>query len=329
MKLKYKIFCLFISICFFNLGFVNSQNYRNAKAYIDDFEKNEIYVQESLIEYSCSIIFSYKDSRTQATLNRIYDKLESININLNRNDFGFQGDTSLRDSFLKMNSYTITLLKNSSLRLTDYDEQKKLDFPEIMNCFEKRKQDIINYYSLILNYTNCKRNFCKMNNIKTNRYFSNKNIFEYDAHQSLFFFKINVLDAKLCDLLVTTDTKKVNECVYYLNQICQETLLEIEKYKKIHIDQSLNNANDRFINFILTQNKNLIPMYINYIQVLNEFNLMKANNATPIELYNEKVRLLNKTKKSFYYSFNEIQTQKQQFIENWYNIKSNFLKNNL
>ncbi|MBP8157979.1 MAG: hypothetical protein KAX93_06350 [Flavobacterium sp.] len=308
---------------------VNAQNYRNAQAYIDDFEKNESYVNEYLIEYSSSIIYRYKDARTQATLERIYEKLEAINNNLYKNDIGFQGDMSLRDSFLKMNTYTITLLENSSLRLTDYDLQKTQAFSEIFECFDKRKQDIINYYSLILDYNNCKRNFSKRNNLKNVRYFVKKNLFEYDAHQSLFFFKMNVLDAKLCDLLKTTDTKNTTECALYLNQVCEEVLIETEQYKKVHIDHSLNNANIGLIQFLTMQNESLIPKYINYMQALKEFKVVKANSDTSIELYNEKVRILNRTKNIFYDNFNEIQTEKKELIEKWYKIKSNFLKKNL
>lgn len=329
MDSKHLLIKLFL--VFFSLQSVkiSSQNYRNAQAYIDDFEKNESYVNEYLIEYSSSIIYGYKDARTQATLERIYGKLEAINNNLIKNDIGFQDDISLRDSFLKMNTYTITLLKNSSLRLTDYDFQKTQDFSEIFDCFEKRKQDIINYYSLILDYNNCKRNFSKRNNLKNVRYFVKKNLFEYDAHQSLFFFKMNVLDAKLCDLLKTTDTKYVTKCVFYLNQICDEILIETEKYKKVHIDHSLNNANIELIQFFTMQNESLIPKYINYMQALKEFNIVKANSDTSIELYNEKVRILNRTKNIFYDNFNEIQAEKKELIEKWYKIKSNFLKKNL
>lgn len=322
---------LYLLIVFYSLQTVkvNGQNYRNAQAYMDDFEKNESYVKEYLIEYSSSIIYEFKDTRTQATLERIYEKLEAINHNLNKNDIGFNNDISLRDSFLKMNTSTINLLKNNSLRLTDYDTLKTKSFPEIFECFEKRKRDIINYYSLILDYNNCKRNFSKKHNLKNTRYFNKKNLFEYDAHQSLFFYKMNVLDAKLCDLIQSTDTKNATQCAFYLIQVCDEILLETEIYKKIHIDQSLNNANIELIHFFKSQNENLLPKYINYMAVFIEFTIMKANTNTPVEQYNEKVRALNRSKNLFYDNFNKTQMEKKKLIENWYKIKTDFLKKNL
>lgn len=308
---------------------MHSQSYRNAKAYLDDFEKNEFFVHESLVEYSSAVIYDYKDPRKQATLERIYNKLQSINDNLVKNDIGYQGDTSLRDVFLTMNTNTIDVLKNSSLRLTDYEQTKKLDYPEILNCFATRKQNIINYYSLILNYNNCKKSFCKKNNLKTERYFYNKNLFEYDAHQSLFFFKTNVLDSKLCDFLITTEIDNVNQSMCYLNQVCEDNLIETEKYVKVYIDKSLNNANIEFSQFLLKQNEVLLPLYSNYIQAINEFKIAKTNKDTPIELYNEKVRTLNRAKNTFYETFHTIQTQKKILVDNWQVIKNNFLKKNM
>jgi hypothetical protein len=329
MDSKYLILSVFFIISLLKIEIVQSQNYRNANAYVFDFEKNESYVEECLIDYSSTIIYGLKDTRTQATLERIYSKLEAINTNLSKNDIGYLGDISLRDSFLKMNRCTITLLKNNSLRLTDYDYQKTLDFKEIFRNFSIKKQDIINYYSIILDYTNCKRSFCKKNNVTTKRYFTKKNLFEYDAHQSLFFFKLNVLDAKLCDLLLTTDTENVDKCLSYIYQVCNEILVETEKYKKINVDHSLNNANIRLIEFLINQNENLIPLYKEYILTLNEFRVVKSKNDIPVEFYNEKVRFLNKTKNKFYSNFNSYQAEKKELIENWYQIKSDFLKNNL
>jgi hypothetical protein len=94
-----------------------SQNYRNAKAYITDFGRNELFVKESLMEYSTSIIDASPDDRVQTTLERIYKKLEDVNENLTKNDRGVYGDTDLRDAFIKLNNKTITLLKNKSFRL--------------------------------------------------------------------------------------------------------------------------------------------------------------------------------------------------------------------
>jgi len=318
---------------FLQLGSIQSQNYRTPEAYIEDFEKNESFVKESLIEYSSSIIYDYKDSRIQTTLETIYKKLETINTIIINNDHGYRGDVSLRDAFLKMNSRTIALLKDNSLRLNDYDCISSLSFPEIFSTFETRKQEIINYYSLILDYTTCKRNFSKRNNLKTVRYFNKKNLFEYDAHQSLMFFKLNVLDAKLCELLWTNDYKNVSKCVFYLNQVCEESLDETEKYKKVYIDQSLNNANIEFAIFLKEQNETLIPLYKDYTQALSDFKNLKddlnTNKNVSIENYNDKVRYLNATKNAFIDTFVTIQNQKKEYLEKWYKIKRNFLKNNL
>ncbi len=312
---------------------LQSQNYRTAEAYISDFEKNESYVIQSLTEYSSAIINDDKASRVQATLEDIYSRLGNINTIIIKNGKGYLGDVSLRDAFLKMNRRTIMLLKNNTLKVTGYETEKNLSYPEIFSVFETRKSEIINYYSAIVDYTNAKRRFSKRNNLTQGRYFSKRNIFEYDAHQSLMFFKINVLDAKLCDLLSTTDDKNVIQCVSYLNQVCRESLIETDEYKNVNIDQSLNNANNDLITFLLAQNETLLPLYTDYIQTLSDFNNTKEslqkNENDNIEKYNEKVRQLNVTKNKFIDSFAAIQNQKKELIDNWLKIKQNYLKKNL
>ena len=312
---------------------LRAQRYRTAEAYISDFEKNESYVIQSLTEYSSAIINDDKASRVQATLEDIYNRLGNINTIITKNGKGYLGDVSLRDAFLKMNRRTIMLLKNNTLKVTGYETEKNLSYPEIFSVFETRKSEIINYYSAIVDYTNAKRRFSKKNNLTQGRYFSKRNIFEYDAHQSLMFFKINVLDAKLCDLLSTTDDKNVMECVSYLNQVCRESLIETDEYKNVNVDQSLNNANNDLITFLLAQNETLLPLYADYIQTLSDFNntkeALQKNENDNIEKYNEKVRQLDVTKNKFIDSFAAIQNQKKELIDNWLKIKQNYLKKNL
>ena len=84
-------------------------------------KKNELFVKESLMEYSLAIMDASSDVRIETTLEKIYNKLENINLNLLKNDIGIgdnnSKDTGLRDAFIKLNVKTITLLKNKSLKL--------------------------------------------------------------------------------------------------------------------------------------------------------------------------------------------------------------------
>ncbi len=312
---------------------MNAQSYRTAEAYISDFEKNESYVIQSLIEYSSSIINDDKASRVQATLEGIYNRLENINAIIIKNGKGYSGDISLRDAFLKMNRRTIILLKGNSLKFKGYETERNLSYAEIFNVFETRKSEIINYYSAILDYSNAKHTFSKRNKLTHDRYFSKRNIFEYDAHQSLIFFKINVLDAKLSDLLTSTDDKNVLQCASYLTQVCRESLTQTDEYTKVNVDQSLNIANSELITFLLTQNELLLPLYTDYIQTLVDFNntkeTLQQDKKDNSEQYNEKVRQLNVTKNKFTDSFAAIQIQKKELIDNWLKIKQDYLKNNL
>ena len=132
---------------------------------------------------------------------------------------------------------------------------------------------------------------------------------------------------------MTTDAENVSKCIFYLNQVCEKSKIQTEKYKKIYIDHSLNNANIEYITFLVYQNEKLIPLYKDYIQIVNKLNILKKNlnnkNEIEIENYNEEVRLLNSSKNTFFDSYNSIQIQKKELIDKWQKLKSNFYKKNL
>ena len=108
---------------------------------------------------------------------------------------------------------------------------------------------------------------------------------------------------------------------------------ETEKYKKVFIDQSLNNANIELIHFLAQQGDTLIPLYKDYMQNLAEFKIIKEesnqDSSFPIEKYNQKVRQLNTTKNIFFTNFDEIQIEKKALLDKWYVLKCNFIKRNL
>ena len=56
---------------------------------------------------------------------------------------------------------------------------------------------------------------------------------------------------------------------------------------------------------------------------------LNNNNEIEIDNYNEKVRLLNSSKNTFFENFNSIQIQKKELIDKWQKLKSNFFKKTL
>src|SRR3954468_17978309 len=120
--------------------YMEAQDYRNIDAYLDDFGKNEMFVKKALIDYSVTIVESQLDARSKVTSGKIIDKLTDINQIMKNTNKGFENNTLLRDSFIKMNEKTIASLQNGSLILNDYDYQSTLPFAEIdANLTQKEK----------------------------------------------------------------------------------------------------------------------------------------------------------------------------------------------
>ncbi|RAR69283.1 hypothetical protein [Flavobacterium aciduliphilum] len=323
------IFLLYMLLCINT----NAQNYRNAKAYINDFGKNELFVKEALMEYSRSIIDYNPEYRTEDELERIYKKLEEINANLVKNDIGFNGDVGLRDEFMELNNKTIALLKNKTLKLNDYGFQSDLDYGNILKNFSNKEIEIAKYYSDIIEYEKYKKDFGLKYNLIVRNY-SGKNVFEYDAYQNLIFYKLNVLDEKLMKLYKMKDLEKLDECLVYMNTIIKESYYKTNQMKDDFADRSLNDINVELIAFFQNQNDNLRNLYFQYYSLSDALEKQKnvisnSQDAMQIETYNELVKKYNLAKNIYFDTLFDNQVAKKQLIERWYQTNSLFLKNNI
>lgn len=317
--------------CF--LSNIYAQNYRNAKAYISDFGKNELFVKEALMEYSRSIIDADPENRVESELEQIYIKLQNINDNLLKNDIGINGDVGLRDEFIKLNNRTIFLLKNKTLKLNDYAIQSNSTYDEILKNFSTKDIEIAKYYADIIVYENYKKEFGLKYNLIIRNY-SGKNVFEYDAYQNLIFYKLNVLDDKLMKLFYLKDVDKLNECLVYMNSIINESIYKTTLMKNDFTDKSLNDVNIELIAFFQKQNTSLKNLYSVYYALSDE--LQKAKNMVAedqdliqIEAYNDLVKKYNFAKNSFFDALFENQVSKKELVDRWYQTNSLFLKNNI
>lgn len=320
-------------ILFFVSNTSIAQNYRNPKAYINDFVKNEVFAKEALAEYSSSIMNVSSDLRIQATLDKIYNKLENINVILMKNDKGVFGDTELRDSFIYLNAKTVSLLRSKSLILNDYTVQSALDYADIFKNFAYKENEITDYYKSIIAYENNKRLFGLKYKINLKNNAVKKNIFEYNAYQNIIYYEMNVLDEKLMALLKDKNIEKVNECMKYITKVGEEGYRKTDSYKNDFKDTSLNNANIEFITFILKQKETLLPFYSDYIKTFEILQLAKSKmekdrKSISLDDYNLAVRNYNNAKNSFFDTQYTIQNSKNELLKAWTITNGAFLKNN-
>ena len=325
------IFKIIYIISFLNFLNIYSQDYRNAKAYMNDFAKNELYVRKSLVDYSVSIVESQMYSRTKVTAIRIIEKLENINTILMSTNKGFEGNTLLRDSFIKLNQKTIDCLKNGSLVLNDYDYQSTLSLAEIMQNLTKKENNLITYYQELKKYEQDKKNFtlCYKLHFKNNKA---KNILEYNAYQNILFYKMKVMDEKLTSVINAKDKKGFSDCLNMITIMRGEIIAKTSEYSSEYKDTSLNDANIEYANFIASQREKLSDLFNAYVDEYNSLqtlkNTTKSETSESTTTYNNAVKNYNTKKNLFYIVFNSIQTTKDKMYYSWLDTNSAFLTNN-
>ena len=321
-------FVLFTS---FTPNFLQSQEYRFINAYMDDFEKNEMYVKKSIMDYSVTIVESQMDSRSKVAAQRIVEKLEKMNSILINTNKGFENNTFLRDSFIKMNEKTIACLINGSLILNDYDYQGSLSLAEIRENMNRKEKEVISYYQELKNYEKNKRTFATQFNINFKNSIG-KNILEYNAYQNFLFYKMNVIDQKLMSLIKAKDQKGFYDCFNTIETMHQEAITKTNQYSCDYKDNSMNDANVKYANFINGQKEKLTLLFNDFAADYKALQLLKNSSApettASIAAYNVVVRTYNTKKNLFYAAFDAIQISKKALYNSWFVTNSTFLKNN-
>lgn len=308
-----------------------AQNYRTIDAYLEDFGKNEMFIKKALMDYTVTIVESQLDSRAKVTATRIIEKIENMNSLLLKNDKGFEGNTTLRDAFIKMNEKTVQSLKNGSLILNDYDFQSNLSLAEIGENLNRKENEMMDYYDELQNYETEKKYFGTLYRFKFKNTIG-KNILEYNAQQNILFYKLNVMDEKLTKVIKAMDKKGFTDCMNMIAVMHQEIMLKTAQYNNYFRDNSLNEANKQYSTYIKDQQNQLTNLFNDYVTEYETLQALKNSTAAEtnesVAHYNEVVRNYNAKKNTFYAVFNDIQNTKKSMYDNWYLVNADFLKRN-
>lgn len=333
-KIRKIVPCVFLVFVFLFPSKIISQEYRTAKAYIEDFGKNDMYIKKALIDYSVTIVESFLDTRSVITSKRILDKLKIINSNINHHDKGFKGNTVLRDGFLKMNEKTLEALENKTIVLDDFDSQSKLSINEIISNFNRRESNILKYFEEISRFEKIKKEFGVQYNVSIRNY-DEKNVFEYSAKQNILFYKMNVLDHKLIDLIKNKDKNGFTECIQAIENLKPHILEKTAELKNEFKDESLNNANIEYIAFLSDQNEKIASYVYEYIKQYQILQALRAKSKRiqvtnqTINENNKAIKLYNYKKNLLFLMLEEIQNNKKKLYNKWYATNGEFLKNNI
>jgi hypothetical protein len=328
------LFILFISIVPTS---VNSQEktapgYRNINAYLEDFAKNELFVKKSLIDYSASIMEDHAMARASVSSTRIIDKLKKINVILRRFDKGFQNNITLRDGFIRMNEKTIECMTNGTLILNDYELQASKEIGAVKSNLTLRESNLISYFNELKAYEETKRQFGLLFNIAI-KTFSGNNVFEYNAHQNILFYKINVIDQKIIASISCINKADFTESMALLDTIYQDAIAKTTELKDDYRDISLNQESIAYSNYIYSQKEVMVPMFNNFIKEYEELQVLKESKtpetSASIAQYNSKVRSYNATKNKLFDYLKAAQVNKMKMCNKWFKVNHSFLVNNI
>ena len=310
----------------------NSSGSRNIKSYLADFEKNKLFVKNSLIEYSTTIIENQAITRSDASSIRIVDKLKKINTILRRFDKGFKKNTTLRDSFIKMNEKTIECITNGTLILNDYELQSSKNINEVQLNLTQREANLVSYFNELRRYETSKKDFEHLYNVNIKN-FSGINLFEYNAYQNILFYKINVIDQKILVAITCIKKDEFIASIVALENIYQEIAKKTNYYKNDYKDVSLNQVNKVYAKYIYDQNEVIIPLFNDFIKEYESLQILKEvktlETAFSTAQYNKAVKSYNFSKNKLFDYLKVVQVNKNKMYDNWFTINRAFLKNNI
>ena len=163
-------------VLFFQITFCISQNYRNAVAYVNDFGRNETFINASMMEYSKTIALVSPENRVNKSSTELVDKLVKLNEVLETHDKGFKNDTRLRDAMMVLNKAVSVFMSTNASAFNDYKEQSQLSFDQIKENFKQKELDIEKLYQKFRNYEMVKKEFGEQYNIPI-KFYTGLNIY--------------------------------------------------------------------------------------------------------------------------------------------------------
>ena len=333
-----KYLLLFIPLVCFTLN-ANAQ-YANAVQYLEAINQEYNGITTASWDYTRTILYSKSARATEKKRKKLISSIETAEKNIKK--IGpWEGNKDFRDAVLGYlkTSYNV-LIKDYENLLTLEDNAEKSY--EAMEKYLKAKKEANDKLAVAQEDVQKElESFCLAHKIKLieeqteiSRKLSLANeVYQYYNNMYMLFFKANILEVKIIELIEKKDHLAVKKETDNLNNLVEDGLVTLKNYPNYKTDASLISATKNAFVFYVEETEKDFPFIYSFLKEMEEFekfatDLNANTNRTQadVDLYNKRVNEINVKSQEFNKRVNIMGEKRAQFINQWNQASTTFIE---
>ncbi len=321
-----------------------SQSFNNASEYLDFVGAEHQAVSKSMWKYTKAVAHSKSDRSIEGKRRNLLKTIDRAIAKIQKAD-GFDGD-DYKNKVLNV----LTINKN----LLNQDYAKIID----MKAVAEQSYDAMEAYILAQEMADKKMEEAQQEYEKNFYEFAGKhniNIIEsesdlgkkmeisnqvFNHYNDLYltYFKVYINEIYLWEAIEANNVSAIQQNANALNAAAKEGLELLDQKILYKNDKSVINATKKAFEFFIDESENQIPEITDFLILNDDFEKIKSTlENTPerkrtkdqINLYNKKVKEINKAINNYNKVNNSLNMQRQKAINNLDNANANFLSRHI
>ncbi|MBO6607080.1 LIC11966 family surface protein [Psychroserpens sp.] len=336
---------LFLGLLLFIVSNVSiGQSFNNASEYLDFVSNEQQAVSRSMWKYTKAVAHSKSDRSIEGkrrnllkTIDKAIAKIEKAN--------GYDGD-EYKNKVLKVLNINKNLLNQDYAEIIDmkavaeqsYDAMEAYMIAQEMadKKMEEAQQEYEkNFYEFAGKHN---INIIESESDLGKKMKLSNEVFEHYNDLYLAYFKVYINEVYLWEAVEANNVSAIQQNANVLNSAAKEGLEILNQKALYKNDKSVVNATKKVFEFFIEESENQIPEITDFLILNEDFEKIKTSlENTPerkrtkdqVNLYNKKVKEINKAINNYNKVNNDLNMQRQKVINGLDNANANFLSRHI
>lgn len=329
---------LFVSLI--GQQFTAAQQFKKANEYLDFVSEEQEKISKNMWKYTKAVAHSKSDRTVRGKRNVLIKSVERAIAKIKRAN-GFDGD-DYKNKVLKLLNFNLNLLKEDYAKIIDMKAVAEQSY-DLMEAYmlaqeladEKMEEAQQQYETDFYAFAN-KHNIQIIeseSDLSKKMQLSNE-VFKHYKELYLIYFKVFINEVYLMDALGKSDISAIQQSANALSEASNEGLQTLKTTAAYNNDDSVIKATANAFEFFKDEAENKVPIMTEFLVQSKDLETIKAKldkipqrkrTKKQIDGFNKKVKAINKQVKVYNKTTNELNTKRQQVINDLNLANENFL----
>lgn len=336
---------LFLSLfCFLISNLIIAQTFNNASEYLDFVGNEQQAITKNMWKYTKAVAHSKNDRSIIGKRKNLLKTIDKAILKIEKAE-GFDGN-DYKNQVLKHMQLNKSLLNQDYAEIIDmkavaeksYDAMEAYIVAQEMadkKMEESQQEYESNFYAFAQKHS---IEIIESDNDLGRKMKISNEVFEHYNDMYLVYFKVYINEVYLWDAVEANDVSAIQQNTNALNSAAKEGLEILKTKSQYNNDDSIINATRKAFEFFIDETESKMPQLTNFLILNEDFKKIKNNlEQTPerkrtkeqVEAYNKKIKDINNAIKNYNKVNTELNTERQNTINELNSVNANFLENHI